>query len=116
MSNQWWNDEKLTNILSFFTGTQNLFLISGDQLDAINRLLVSHNNIKQAAINKANTVRTEAEKIFLAPFLEALQPLLLAATNPLQSLVGNLGPVPVVDPAVEVESKYISLLVCGQAS
>merc|ERR1711971_855229 len=85
-------------------GTQNLFLISGAQLDAINRLLVSHNNIKQAAINKANTVRTEAEKIFLAPFLEALQPLLLAASNPLQSLVGNLGPVSVVDPAVEVES------------
>merc|ERR1711971_739333 len=85
-------------------GTQNLFLISGDQLDAINRLLVSHNNIKQAAINKANTVRTEAEKVFLAPFLEALQPLLLAASNPLQSLVGNLGPVSVVDPAVEVES------------
>merc|ERR1711971_1424435 len=85
-------------------GTQNLFLISGAQLDAINRLLVSHNNIKQAAINKANTVRTEAEKIFLAPFLEALQPLLLAASNPLRSLVGNLGPVSVVDPAVEVES------------
>merc|ERR1712051_874517 len=69
-------------------GTQNLFLISGAQLDAINRLLVSHNNIKQAAINKANTVRTEAEKVFLAPFLEAL------ASNPLQNLVGNLGPVP----------------------
>jgi hypothetical protein len=78
-------------------GTQNLFLISGAQLDAINRLLVSHNNIKQAAVNKANTVRTEAEKVFLAPFLEALQPLFLAASNP-------LGPVPVVEPAVEVES------------
>ena len=99
---KWW---KINQSSLFFTGTQNLFLISGDQLDAINRLLVSHNNIKQAAINKANTVRTEAEKIFLAPFLEALQPLLLAASNPLQSLVGNLGPVPVVDPAVEVESK-----------
>jgi len=79
-------------------GTQNLFLISGAQLDAINRLLVSHNNIKQAAINKANTVRTEAEKVFLAPFLEAL------ASNPLQNLVGNLGPVPEVEPVVEVES------------
>ena len=44
-------------------GTQDLFLISGAQLDAINRLLVSHNKIKQAAINKANTVRTEAETI-----------------------------------------------------
>ena len=54
--------------------------------------------------------------MFLAPFLEALQPLLLADSNSLQSLVGNLGPVPEVDPAVEVESKYISLLVCGQAS
>ena len=97
-------------------GTQDLFLISGAQLDAINILLVSHNKIKQAAFNKANTVRTDAEKVFLAPFLEALQPLLLAASNPLQSLVGNLGPVSVVDPAVEVESKYISLLVCGQAS
>ena len=85
-------------------GTQDLFLISGAQLDAINRLLVSHNKIKQAAINKANTVRNEAEKIFLAPFLEALQPLLLAASNPLQSLAGNLGPVPVVEPALEVES------------
>ena len=70
-------------------------------MDAINRLLVSHNNIKQAAINKANTVRTEAEKVFLAPFLEAL------ASNPLQNLVGNLGPVPEVEPVVEVESKYI---------
>jgi len=79
-------------------GNQNLFLISGAQLDAINRLLVSHNNIKQAAINKANTVRTEAEKVFLAPFLEAL------ASNPLQNLVGNLGPVPEVEPVVEVES------------
>ena len=101
LSKQWYNDENLTNLLSFFfTGTQNLFLISGAQLDAINRLLVSHNNIKQAAVNKANTVRTEAEKVFLAPFLEALQPLFLAASNP-------LGPVPVVEPAVEVESEYI---------
>ena len=91
----------LKSILLFFTGTQNLFLISGAQLDAINRLLVSHNNIKQAAINKANTVRTEAEKVFLAPFLEAL------ASNPLQNLVGNLGPVPEVEPVVEVESKYV---------
>ena len=49
-----------------------------------------------------DTVRTEAETIFLAPFPEAVQPLLLAASNPLQSLVGNLGPVPVVEPAVEV--------------
>ena len=81
-------------------GNQDLFLISGAQLDAINRLLVSHNKIKQATINKANTVRNEAEKIFLAPFLEALQPLFLAASNP-------LGPVPVVEPAVEVESEYI---------
>ena len=85
-------------------GTQDLFLISGAQLDAINILLVSHNKIKQATINKANTVRNEAEKIFLAPFLETLQPLLLAASNPLQSLAGNLGPVPVVEPALEVES------------
>ena len=79
-------------------------MISGAQLDAINRLLVSHNNIKQAAINKANTVRTEAEKVFLAPFLEALQPLLLAASNPLLSLAGKLGLVPVVEPDVEVKS------------
>ena len=91
----------------FFAGAQNFFLISGAQLDGINRLLVSHNNIKQAAITKANTVRTEAEKVFLAPFLEALQPLLLGASNPFQGLAGNLGPVPVVEPAVEVESKYI---------
>ena len=38
-------------------GNQDLFLISGAQLDAINILLVSHNKIKQATINKANTVR-----------------------------------------------------------
>ena len=36
--------------------------------------------------------------------IETLQPLLLAASNPLQSLAGNLGPVPVVEPALEVES------------
>merc|ERR1719203_973073 len=62
--------------------TQNLFLISGAQLDGINRMLVKHNNIKQSA----RSFRAEAKEAFFGPLLEAMRPLLHKGSNPLQLL------------------------------